>query len=840
MIKKVCLFLVVLVAFAAFAGSTPINLSKSANRASVHVSVLAYGNNVMVTWREEYLWDIYYTIYSNGSWSTPRPTFDTGVISKNPHIAEGPDGVIHMTWGEGNASASREINHAIYRNGVWQNMTEIYYSGGKNSNWPRVGILDNNTVNITWTSELVNRDYQGIRNNWKVAGGSWASANRVDDKPNAHTTGHSDVYCRGNTSYCVWREGLLYWGYNIMFAQKYLNGTWSTPVRINDTAGTHSYPRLAVDSAGTVHVLWENFRNARYARRENGVWYPSTRINVVDGKHPNFLDIDVDPGNNVHACWVSNISDTRRDIYYNYKENGVAWNAADNVRLSTSYTPNQLPAISVSDTGAAHVVWSSYGEGVPGDVMYERVESHMSSIDVTAPVQGTVYTVGSTVRVAWTTEGITSGDVTIILKSSDGVNSFVIGSYAYNASPRDFVIPPEIPPGYYYIKIKQSGVFGKSGTFSVADITVTSDNDGSTYGIGSYMDLAWTATGITGSLSANLIRTDGPESYSLKTDLPYNASPYTFYIPPEVVPGSYFIRLKQAPVNGRSAVFNLIRSELSLTSPSGGETFYNGDNMEIAWTTTGISGDLKLTLQKSDGSSATLIGKPSAASSPNNYPIPCTLAAGTYYVKARHNTIVDTTADFTITPNPAESITVTRPNGGEEERAGTLQTVTWTSTGAIPNVKIEFSPDNGVNWGVLVPSTANTGSYTGLVPPESPSTTQGLMRISDAADGCPSDTSDRTFTVLPALPIHVYSPLGGESYSEGEQISVGWTTSGITGNVVILLIKADRTATYSVGTFPYNAGITLYTVPAGVPAGDYFIKIKLSPYYGKSNNFTIN
>ena len=66
--------------------------------------------------------------------------------------------------------------------------------------------------------------------------------------------------------------------------------------------------------------------------------------------------------------------ETRRDIYYNRKPAGGAFNRDADVRVSQSNTVNQLPAIAVDDQGRAHVVWSSEGDGVPGDIYYKRID----------------------------------------------------------------------------------------------------------------------------------------------------------------------------------------------------------------------------------------------------------------------------------------------------------------------------------------------------------------------------------------------------------------------------------------------------------------------------------
>jgi hypothetical protein len=79
------------------------------------------------------------------------------------------------------------------------------------------------------------------------------------------------------------------------------------------------------------------------------------------------------------------------------------------------------------------------------------------------------------------------------------------------------------------------------------------------------------------------------------------------------------------------------------------------------------------------------------------------------------------------------TITVTAPNGGESWTVGSSHDITWTSTGTIANVKVEYSTDNGTAWTSVTASTPNNGSYAWTVPYAS--STQCLVRVSESSTG---------------------------------------------------------------------------------------------------------
>jgi len=159
------------------------------------------------------------------------------------------------------------------------------------------------------------------------------------------------------------------------------------------------------------------------------------------------------------------------------------------------------------------------------------------------------------------------------------------------------------------------------------------------------------------------------------------------------------------------------------------------------------------------------------------------------------------------------TITVISPNGGEQWTGGTTQNVTWTSSGTVGNVKIEYSTNNGTNWSTIVSSTANDGSYSWTVPAVSSSNCK--VRISET-DGDPSDTSDSVFSIVTASnpEITVTSPNGGEFWAIGSTHNVTWTTSGSVGNIMIMYSTNNGTNWSTIVSSTANDGSYSWTVPA--------------------------
>lgn len=81
-------------------------------------------------------------------------------------------------------------------------------------------------------------------------------------------------------------------GYDIMLAS-YQDGTWTAPVRVNETRGFHLYPSLGLDQAGRVWVTWSHdspedyyadltssvpYLQTPWARRKRNLWFKKFRV----------------------------------------------------------------------------------------------------------------------------------------------------------------------------------------------------------------------------------------------------------------------------------------------------------------------------------------------------------------------------------------------------------------------------------------------------------------------------------------------------------------------------------------------------------------------------------
>jgi beta propeller repeat protein len=160
------------------------------------------------------------------------------------------------------------------------------------------------------------------------------------------------------------------------------------------------------------------------------------------------------------------------------------------------------------------------------------------------------------------------------------------------------------------------------------------------------------------------------------------------------------------------------------------------------------------------------------------------------------------------------TVTVTDPNGGEWVEAATAMTITWTSTGPVSEVLIEFSSDGGVEW-TPVATIENTGSYL-WEPIADVDSINCLIRVTNTADATATDTSDVSFEIY-QIPnsITVVDPNGSGQFLAGSEMEISWTSAGDVNDVKIMFSPDNEQSWQIITESTENDGA--FTWPA-IPA----------------------
>ena len=192
-----------------------------------------------------------------------------------------------------------------------------------------------------------------------TAGGSSYPAIAVDPSDNLHvvweddTSGNSEVYYKKST------DG---------------GATWAGNQRLTWTAGDSQRPAIAVDSGGTLHVVWTDHTPGNpkiyYKKSSTGGdnWSGSQTLTWTGGAAGSPA-IAVDSSDNLHVSWYA-FTLEGIDIFYKKSTNGGAgWTPRQRLTWNSGYS--QDPDLAVSSSTNIHVVWE---DNVPGysDIYYRK------------------------------------------------------------------------------------------------------------------------------------------------------------------------------------------------------------------------------------------------------------------------------------------------------------------------------------------------------------------------------------------------------------------------------------------------------------------------------------
>ena len=184
-----------------------------------------------------------------------------------------------------------------------------------------------------------------------------------------------------------------------------------------------------------------------------------------------------------------------------------------------------------------------------------------------------------------------------------------------------------------------------------------------------------------------------------------------------------------------------------------------------------------------------------------------------------------------------QTINVTSPGAGNDWCLGSTHTITWTSSGVAGNVMIVLRPaDPPMSDPVLtiVASTANDGSHSWSIPGSglAAGTYEVRVRTVTTDPFVFGDSANFTISSCPApsASINVTSPGAGNDWCLGSSHAITWTSSGVSGNVMIVLRPADPPMADPVLTIvasTANDGSYSWSIPgSGLAAGTYEVRVR--------------
>jgi hypothetical protein len=321
------------------------------------------------------------------------------------------------------------------------------------------------------------------------------------------------------------------------------------------------------------------------------------------------------------------------------------------------------------------------------------------------------------------------------------------------------------------------------GNFNSGALTVDQPNGGETYLGGSTITIKFTSTRalpVRVEFTSDNGATWSQIGSTINAPIGQTSIPWTT---PDIATTRAKIRVTSTlnvyEADTSNGTFSLLQPSVTMVSPNGGETYYEGDIATIRWTSVDVPSGSLVALDYSTNAGGTWL--PMATNLPSaNLPSSNTYAwsipslrttSALVRVRMLDKPISDVSnATFTI----LKSMNLLSPVGGEKWIAGEKEYVKW-SVNRVNRLNIDLSTDAGVTWTNLKTGVRSYIDSFQITVPNTP-TTQALIRIVNTEQPQFTEQSPAVFSILPWA-VQITSPNGGEKYELSQAVTVRWSSS---------------------------------------------------------------
>ncbi|MFN0157181.1 MAG: hypothetical protein ACKVRP_03805 [Bacteroidota bacterium] len=252
------------------------------------------------------------------------------------------------------------------------------------------------------------------------------------------------------------------------------------------------------------------------------------------------------------------------------------------------------------------------GQGPNGTPVHKRtiaITVQAPSISIIAPNGGESWQINSTKTIQWSSAAFSS-PVNIELSRNGGVSfTETLFSNSPNDGSQSWLVTGPVSAT---TRIRISGVSNpavadtSTSNFSIvqASITLAGPNGVEEWGIGSSQTITWSSVNMSGSVRVLLSRNGGVTyAESLFASTPNDGSQSWTATAP--VTSNARIKIESIDVGGvadsSDADFAVVQATISLVTPNGGEVFNIGDTATIQWSSTNLTGNIRIELSRNGG-----------------------------------------------------------------------------------------------------------------------------------------------------------------------------------------------------------------------------------------------
>lgn len=297
-----------------------------------------------------YDWVQYYP-FDPAAWSAPTMVNGGIGIAQNPAIVADSVGQVHLAWQRNWGSiqvSARDLD------GVWIAPLQLS-PAGHDARYPALGADATGGVHAVWADQAT-ASTGSIYYAYRASGGAWTTP--ISLIANTWLPTYPDVaFDSLGGVHVVWQYG--YDGENnLQYAYKPPGGAWQAPSDVWDTPPGAYVPALAIDGNNVLHLIWkQSGTDVAYSTRSlSGSWSAPVVVHHASNSvwRP---DIATTGASTLIAAWRQQVG-PQQQIFVSERSGGSAWTLPARLSLAQQFIGDG-PSLAVAPSGEVLVIWNA-------------------------------------------------------------------------------------------------------------------------------------------------------------------------------------------------------------------------------------------------------------------------------------------------------------------------------------------------------------------------------------------------------------------------------------------------------------------------------------------------
>ncbi|MFH2031138.1 MAG: T9SS type A sorting domain-containing protein, partial [Bacteroidota bacterium] len=408
----------------------------------------------------------------------------------------------------------------------------------------------------------------------------------------------------------------------------------------------------------------------------------------------------------------------------------------------------------------------------------------ISDLSLTNPVAAANWQASSKQTVRWTH----TSDISLITleysTNSGSTWATMVPDYDATKLSYDWDIPGTLSSEKSIVRIYNSNNRNIADTSAVFNIyqkvlSITSPNGGEYFNAGDTATVTWNVDFNTNTLKLQYSSDNGTTWNQISPSVASLDKKFKWAIPKNLSTNQGLIKIID---NADTTRFDISDASftigwITITEPVIGENFRAGLNKVIKWQNSASVSTVNIYYTTVENPAETdwlsiQLNVTASLGEFNWSPIPqvsSTNAQISIRDAASNKMIYDLSDKFSVS-----ILELLSPNGGEFWQSGKTETVTWTASSNLTNLRIELSTDNGTSWNLLKSNVAASAGTASVSITDGILSDSALVRLYDQAYPSIADTSDKIF---PLGSLTLLTQKDGDRIMRGNIVSIQWQGS---------------------------------------------------------------